>query len=223
MYRRPPALPYKPRMSGVKYAVAKGELKQRVCTTGRDVKDVTHYDLKRVPVTNTFTEANSTHFSLCGIASGTSDAQRIGNKVFAKYVEIRGEVENQDTVNDYPHTFRLICYVDKQPGGVENTVGNLLECGYADYTAVYASRNLNYRERFNVLKDVTITLAAPGTSACHVPFHLFIPLNIMTTYMGSTDGISSINSNAIYIAVLSDCWGTEVVWCASCRMRYQDP
>jgi len=88
---------------------------------------------------------------------------------------------------------------------------------------IYANRNLSYRDRFSVLKDVTITLASPGTSAAHVPFHLFIPCKYSVTYNGSGDSIGGIATNALYVAALSDnTVDDKVVWVCNCRMRFSD-
>jgi len=205
--------------TSVKYAVAPGELK--VTSTNTGVED---QDLKRVSVLNAYSIYGAQSLPLTNIDVGNSNSTRVGNKIFCEYIEVRGECENIDTTEGYPHTFRIIFFVDHQSNGAESTTGQLLDVtACPPKSAVYAQRQLSYRDRFTVLKDVTISLAAAGSTAAHAPFHFFVPCKFNTTYNGSGSAIDNVMTNAVYISVLADAVeASKVVWCCQARLRYRD-
>jgi len=161
--------------------------------------------------------------TLVDIDQGTGDSQRIGRKILVKSLFIQGHLylpitSSGDEAGD---RVRMIIFHDKQANKATATVTGILESA-----AISAFRNLDYTERFKVLKDKQWTIksgSAISTGFSHAFINIkfaFPKLNIPILY-DSTDGdVSHLISNNIGVMIISALGVCTVTYKA--RVRYVD-
>jgi len=98
---------------------------------------------------------------------------------------------------------RIMVILDKAPNGATLTLSNLLASG--NNLSEMDHNNLDYRGRFRVLANKTVTLHNEyrGMADCKINLK-FGKRGIKTTYIGTTGTIAAIATNALYILLLSD-------------------
>ncbi len=150
--------------------------------------------------------------SLCLIAQGTTEKQRLGRKAFIRSISIRMYVRmpqqrDDADIND-GEVLRMILFIDHQCNGANANVLDILE------TAVSSSHyNLVNKGRFTILWDKVVTINTPNSStdgtntvslpAWHKYLRYYKKLNVPIEYNDTTGAITEIRSNNIaflYIA-----------------------
>lgn len=168
------------------------------------------------------------HYNLMcatNIQQGTSAITRIGNVIYAQYMEIRGEIQNIDATN-CPHIARLIVFVEPNSIGdtpAENDILDNVNTG--DNSYVFASRRINTYDRFRVLRDKLINLPPANLNGAHVPFHMVIPLHFKIQYNGTANPPTpgQVDHNSIWVMCLATTGASgNVVWRLAGRLRYTD-
>lgn len=138
-----------------------------------------------------------------GIAEGTDIFERVGRKVNLKSLEYKFHIL-PNTVNPGTNLCRFMVVHDRQCNGLAPSVGDILESA----AVLYSFKNATNERRFTVLADQEWGCAYDGTvggvtegSVCYK--HGFIKLQgYQMSYRGSTGGIGSIDSGAIYFIVM---------------------
>jgi len=176
-------------------------------------------------VKNTFIytkpDAGSTNAILLTVGGGSLVTQRVGNQAIIKEVTVRGQICTTDSTTKQP-CYRMMLFVDKNCSGTAPTVLDLLDVPYGT-NAIFAPRNLNYRERFVMLRDIRGATAPVGNTATCVPFEFDVKLNLKQTYTGPESAVANCTAGAIYFVCLGeDSTGYSKI-CCTIRMRFTDP
>lgn len=159
---------------------------------------------------------------LNGIANGSGQTQRIGNKIAMKSIRIRGQIINLLTaVQTYA---RIIVFYDKQCNGATCANADLLLTTTSvptNTTTVFSEMNLQNVERFLILRDYTISLPSvtnTGGVLTNVGFDpgqnpsggsifdvdMFIKLKgLQTLYKGGTSGVGDISTGGLFMVLLN--------------------
>ncbi len=167
--------------------------------------------------------------SLCRIAQGNSESERIGRKVTIRSINWRFNIDTgiqTDTAAPNNDTVRVILYLDKQCNGAAATAAQILAS--ADFQSF---NNLANKSRFRTLMDRTYTLnlvAASGADATaewkggRVDDSLYKRVNIPIEYdnTATTGALATIRSNNIGVLVLGVSGSS--VFNSKFRLRYSD-
>ncbi len=167
--------------------------------------------------------------SCCGIAQGTTEAERIGRKCVIKSINWRFNISliaataNTNTAE----TVRLILYLDKQCNGATATVTGILESdNYQSFN------NLANKGRFRTLMDRTYQLNSPSGSGrgttdtlafgeYSVDDSLYKKVNLPIEFDSVNGVITEIRSNNIGVLILSK-EGNIAVLDSKMRLRFSD-
>ncbi len=139
---------------------------------------------------------------LNSMAAGSQIGQRVGNRVQAYSLELRGELV-ASVVSTVPQPVRWALVLDREPHGVLAAGGDIWET----YPAVISLTNLVGRDRFVILHDETVVLGAQGVGPSEVAlnpivimFRQEIPLYFEQQHTGQQDGgIASLTKNALLL------------------------
>lgn len=152
---------------------------------------------------------------LCVPILGTDYTNRIGRKIIMKSVYIRGFVRSEPSSTAgqvgtcTAQQIRIIIFIDFQPNGTAPSVTDLL----TGATTV-SHLNLNYRDRFKILKDKIIVLdpyivnATSGTSVAAATnqiknVKIYKKLNQEVIFNATNGGdIADINSGALWMLTI---------------------
>lgn len=197
---------------------AKPELKAFDITTG----------LIDIPSTGVFSE-------LCIPVLGNDFNNRIGRKIVNKsfylryYVGIK-EAFGMVTANSIaPGHCRLIVFVDYQPNAAVPAVSDLLNA-----STTISQVNLNNRDRFKILRDITHDFdafnllaadASPAWNRTMQSNEVYMKINIETIFNGNNAGnVGDITSGCIYTLWLgfNPLGGTHHQMSMTTRVRYVD-
>lgn len=182
-------------------------------------------ELKYKDTTSLFTTDASTGQiagTLNGIAQGTTDVTRIGNKITVTSIHLRLLVAVDDWLGAYFNgvNCRIIVYVDRQCNGLAAAVTDILKTA-----SILSWRNLDQADRFQILKDKIYT-GTPGASndahsgACAKIYKWNKLIRVPIHFSGTTGATTEIRSNNIGILCISD---TAAANCTIfSRIRYLD-
>ncbi len=184
-------------------------------------------------VTNIDTSASPLITSVvAGVVQGTTAQTRIGTKLFAWDVAVRGEIKYSPVSLRNSDVIRVMLVVDKQSNGDNLLLSEVLDLGAGNDT--FAFRNIENMKRFTILGDKTIhmninggsyTGAAAGNVEKTIPFGFYKKwasgLKVMYK-TGNSDGSNGgIVDNNVWVIVFS----RESAICTvqyETRMRYTD-
>lgn len=154
------------------------------------IKDVT-------PATQTPT-STSTLYLLSGLTNGGGATQRDGRIVWWKSFLATMAVAKHASAT---HTnLRAIVFYDRQPTGAAPTAAQLLDL--SSVTAIFAHRNLDFRNRFKVIRDKRVQVDANFPEKYVKMYNKF---NLRSVYDDSNNGdITDINSGALYLLLVAD-------------------
>lgn len=158
---------------------------------------------------------------LNGVATGTDYTNRIGRTITMSSILIRFKFYVNTSTNT-GDTIRIMLIYDTQTNGAIPTSTDVLQ------TANYMEPvNLNNRDRFLVLRDKFIGMPAAvitpplvAGSPREVPVKMYLKLNKDTIYGGTTSGIASIQSGALYLLMISGGGFCNAVY--NSRVRFYD-
>lgn len=164
--------------------------------------------------------------SVCKIAQGTDENERIGRKIVLKKLLMR-YVVNLYNGTDAANTddgVRVIVYLDKQANGATATVTNILNS--ASYTSF---NNLSNKDRFTILYDETTDISATagawnGTAnvfgAHGITKTMFKEVNIPIQFSDTLGAITELRSNNVGVLLISD--NGNINFKGTLRVRYVD-
>lgn len=186
---------------------------------------------------------------LNGISQGTTDQQRIGNRLEIESLEMRMRFKPAATSWDFPMNIRCILFCDRQSNGTEPQIGDLLRAE-SGATFTMGMRNLDNRARFVIIRDWTYHIQPFDTVAQTVPvnsgtatytldfnkrygvtknFHYFKsfrkgmgPRAIHVPTFNNTSGVSAdIASCALWLATFTDAIAGTYVQDGQVRLRFR--
>lgn len=129
--------------------------------------------------------------------SGAAFYQRIGNKISMKSLQLRGEIlpsgANAAAVSE--QTARIIVYYDRQANGAAPTVADVLTSTMSNGSTASTAIdfiNINNRDRFAILMDQQVLLAALGINGASAASSATVAIDINNNANG-TQGQFNIN------------------------------
>lgn len=162
------------------------------------------------PLTSSF----STPALLNGCAQGTNNSERVGRKSTIKSVSLK----YTHVPNAPASQCRILIVYDKQPNGSLPTTTDVIpNNSFTSHT------NLGYSDRFVVIMDEVSD--SSQSSAINISGSRYVKCNLETLYGGSTNGIASINSGALFLMAANNADPTIGVVSTlyySVRVRYTD-
>lgn len=165
-----------------------------------------------VPAT---TDTGDAFFLLNCPGSGSLSYQRIGRKIFPKYVYMKGLVSHAFKIatNNYAsNTLRMVLIWDKQPSGALPAWQDVFRSTAFDGTSnsyFDSPRNYINMDRFRVLMDKKIIsnkLSEPTAEGSvvityDIDDYLKLPNGLETVFAANTgNAIASVSSGALYVA-----------------------
>lgn len=168
-----------------------------------------------------------TDYLLNGVPRGDGFNQRIGDRITMRSLHVRVFLMNQTGANGFfGGIVRVMLYYDLQPNTAFPTTSDLFAAPQAGYSYL----NLNYRDRFIIIRD-KFCMLNQGTGDFCVNFcNINKKLRTETKFNAgiNPDDISTITTGALYLSV---CWGENndntvnipgMQWNANCRLRFMD-
>lgn len=163
---------------------------------------------------------------LNGTQHGTSNQQRIGEKISIKNIEISGVLGTNGT-NVYSAYAKIMLVYDKQPNASTFSLSNLINTIGGVYLP-WSTRNSTYASRFVVLKNFYVNLTLQGSTSVNAPtekgIRCYKKCNVPVQYNGGNVGdITDISTGALYAVFMSDRSSTYAPYFSgSIRLRFSD-
>lgn len=154
--------------------------------------------------------------NLIDISQGTAIGQRVGNKVTIRSIECQGYVE-ADASATVAQMTRIMFVWDYAPNGTAAALNNILQTAN-----VNSERNLDFRERFKILKDMHIPIAPVSQDGSMKNVNYYRKLYKEVSFTGA--GGTTINKGMLYLCLVgSVITGTaDAQFRATIRIRYTD-
>jgi hypothetical protein len=160
-------------------------------------------------------QEDGTLLCLNATAIGDTESTRNGRQQTNKGIFIHGTVDiaaaEGQTAPLGTNYARILLVRDIQPNGAQGTATNVLK------TSSYGFRNLQFVERYQVLRDFIVKMPVPPITqaaandfswgAQSYPFRINVPLKDVTTYTGTTAVIASVATNAYHL--IACCQSTQ--------------
>lgn len=179
--------------------------------------------------------------SLVLVPQGDDVEQRAGNKITTKYLHLRTDFQGSATALGDSFV-RVIVFWDKAPNGfnpvvVDNLANSqaLLDSNIGVLSGFYAYRNMRTANRYKIMSDTTHKLephavagfnVATGATTSVVPPHSFTIKNIRlgrsVVFSGSTNAITDLSLNGLYVAYLQNVTATFANVAGTSRITYTD-
>ena len=188
-----------------------------------------------------FVTVPSAGFLINGLVQGAGQFQRIGNKIAMKSLRIRGQIVNLST--NIQTMVRIVIVYDKQSNGAipnSSTVLATRDTAGASTNTAYSFLNMDYVERFTIIRDYAVTLPSVSHAAgvlTNVGFEsgqtptgesmlnvdLFIKLKgLLALYKGATSAIADIATGGLYMYCLTQAGNNTWTSRNTMRLRYDD-
>lgn len=154
---------------------------------------------------------------LNGMQLGTDVDDRVGRSIRIKSVQLN--LINTQNASASNSIVRYLLVIDKQPSGATPNFSDILATAGNLWSSM---RNLNNRKRFVILKDQFITMNS-GTNNEIGVFEYYKKLDMHTIYNNTSTGtITDIESNALYLCLISNEPTNSVAVTGCYRVRYLD-
>ncbi len=167
--------------------------------------------------------------SICLIADGTTESERVGRKctlrsVHWRYTAFLG-IKDAVATPALPDSLRIIMYQDKQCNGLTAAITDVL-----DTANIHSFRNLSNSSRFNILCDKLVSinydgLASDGAGVVSQArkqreFVWYKKLNIPLEFSGITGALTEVRSNNVGVILISA--NGTVGFQSQLRLRFSD-
>jgi len=170
---------------------------------------------------------NGAVYLLNGVARGDDIDERVGRQILIKAFEINAIFKPAAAgAAPVPSTMRMMIVYDKQTNGAALTPAQvLLAVGSAN--APVMPKNLEYRDRFSILRDMKFGLASaeltdyqPAPKVVKVYQSIVLP----TTFnAGDAGTVADITTGSLYALFISDQAAAPLPTCQfTSRVRYED-
>lgn len=158
---------------------------------------------------------------LNGVQEGASFYNRVGRRTHMKSIHVTGELIETGNGAGVAEYDRVMLVYDRQPNGNFPAISDiLLDYGNdgTTFTTSYSKLNLNNVERFAILRDQRIQIAANSGASTNVAgaitnygqqanINWFVPLKDLETHYKSTTNpaaIGDIATGALYLVTFGD-------------------
>lgn len=201
------------------------------------VNSTKKYTVDHSALTTVLTDTSPTWSLLNGLTQGSNNYERVGREVNATSVRVSGLIypTSGGTTVGYFSRVRIMIVRDKLPNGSAINLYSplsssikppIFNCGSVPY---YPTTFANYNSatemwnQYDVLADTHVDLKTqvggiygasdtPFSVNCQAYFDVKVPLNCRCEYAGgTTNGISSISKNSIYVIFIADTNGELTV------------
>lgn len=161
---------------------------------------------------------------LNGVAQGTDYTDRLGRVINIESLTLRvfGFINNATSAStgDY---LRVMVIVDEQANGAAPSLTDILQA--SDFTQ---PNNLNFRDRFttlynqfHIIPSYTMTAGALSTGSPKPTMDdIYMNLDIKSIYGGTGATVANINTNAIYLLLITLNSSVNVLY--NSRIRFTD-
>lgn len=169
-------------------------------------------------------------------AVGDNATARDGRKIVAKYLQIKGSVRfstlTNQTLSVDSNRIMVAVVLDTQTNGAQlNSEDVFTNPRAATTSAADVLRNLNYAERFKILKQETFILEDPNFSwdgtnleinGVSKQFDWYIPLKNLKIAFNATEaaGVASVLDNSIHIVAFATSTSPQCAITYNSRMRF---
>lgn len=174
-------------------------------------------ELKSIDIAGTSYECSTTGSItlINGVATGDDYTNRDGRKITMKSIFVRGHFNVGATPTG--GAVRWMVVYDKQPNGAAPVITDIIAGAN-----LAGNQNLNNRARFVVLRDVTDRVEA--TARIAVPTQWFKRCALDVTFSGTTNGIASISTGALWFVTVGTVatGATSPIVNVSTRVRFWD-
>lgn len=179
------------------------------------LKSLINVEHKYLDVSNSTTYDNTIGSELLnGMGQGTTSITRTGDTV--KWTSLLIRMSFNLHASATQSRIRVLIYRDKQTNGALIADDNIL----ASSTNILAPRNLDYDKRLKVYKDFVVMI---NTDRPEKQLKIYIgKLKFHTRYVDGNATISSISTNSMCIAIMSDEATNMPTVGYYCRMRFID-
>jgi len=152
---------------------------------------------------------------LCGIAQGTTERQRIGRTCLIKSIHIKGHVTwpSSTTVQAQMAYARFWLIQDTQTNGAQFNAEDVLLEPALSSLGVDAFQNLQYSDRFKVLKVITVMRptaantswngSAHVTALSEAPLVIYHKCNTKVEFSNTSSNVSDITNNSFHLIGIS--------------------
>lgn len=156
---------------------------------------------------------------LNGIVEGVDVEERIGRKIQMASIQIRMYLQNGATqTSGVPQAYRVLLWLDTIPGGNASDVNTILQdAGTSGRDTVLSPWKMSTATRYKCLYDHTDVLD-PGSNTTNFE-NIYIQLKGIQIFSGSTALIGAIQTNALWLQVVSDGYLDTKYYA---RFRYYD-
>lgn len=164
------------------------------------LKGLINVEFKTIDNIYSTTYSNSWSLNLInGISKGDDYNNRDGRQIRVKSIQLSFNpvMNSSSTVNQM---VRIICFIWKAPDGTAPTIDDVLEAGA---TAMVRIRSLSDRKNTVILYDKVINLSAGDKSNVVERYYKRMDMKVVFND-GNTGSISDIDSNALYVAIVSN-------------------
>ncbi len=169
-----------------------------------------------LPQTVSSSEADpATINCLNAVAQGESEKQRNGRMCYFTSLEIKGYVLFQAVAGGsaptVPGYARILIIKDKQTNGSRFNAEDVLQEPVSSTLGAEAHRNLQYLQRFTILKDFVVhqtiysgvgTAADSDWCAQQKPWRCNIKLNMKTLFTGTAGTVANIVDNSLHVMAI---------------------
>lgn len=177
-------------------------------STRSELKDITF------PVDDTGTAATFASLDCSPtIQQGSDSNERIGRKIQLHSLRVKGTVSKATAGGN---TFRIVAVYDKAPNGAAPAVTTV----FHEDTPL-GMPNTSFRDRFIILRDMTIDLFSE-TATSHIRhFDFYVPLKgLVTRYSGNAGTIADVVEGNIALYWVSSATGD--ILASNARITYLD-
>lgn len=150
---------------------------------------------------------------LTAIAGGTTDSQRIGNKILLKDLFIRFTIVMNTAATST--IYRVLLFVDKEADGASPTSPTPLAAASTE-----APLDMDESKRFVIIRDQYIPLSINGNR--QIGRKIFATLNFHCDFDGTGSGIADAKQNQLYLAFISSDNTNQSTVSAYSRVKYYD-
>lgn len=157
-------------------------------------------------------EFDPTEGALNAIAQGDGESQRDGRKVTVRSVHVKGYISlpAQSGSAMRSRIVRVLLLLDTQTNGAQFNSEDVLVDPTSTALDPFTFRNLQYTNRFRVLKDISITLnpdvistTANGDRVAQVNMHHYFKNGLSVCFNGTTANVSTIADHSLHIMAIS--------------------
>lgn len=143
--------------------------------------------------------------SLCAISQGTTDHQRIGNKITIYQIRCRFLASFNSNANDFSAmSFRLCLVLDKQANGAQAVGADVFETQAAGASDYLSFANMDNTDRFVILKDKTIHMQAgseAGFSSKIIKMNHKLKGGCTINFSSVLGAVTELRSNNLFLLI----------------------